>query len=77
MTSIATEKSPSGLLTTKIGLNIYANPQYFTKGVLEIKCLATLTIVYVYETSERLVTGSFKNKSIDRFSSERKGLVSL
>ncbi|KPM05773.1 chromatin assembly factor I P60 subunit-like protein [Sarcoptes scabiei] len=39
-----------------------AKPHYFRSGVLEIKCIATLILVYEYEAIENLVTGSSRNK---------------
>ncbi|OTF77806.1 chromatin assembly factor I P60 subunit-like protein [Euroglyphus maynei] len=56
------ERSTSTLVTSRIGLNIVAKPKYFHNGILVIKCMATLTLVYEYETIEHIVTGSSKNK---------------
>ena len=48
---------------------MYAKGADFQRGVLEIRCTATLTIVYEYESTEHLVTGSFKNRSLNNHNS--------
>ncbi|KAF7488390.1 hypothetical protein SSS_06551 [Sarcoptes scabiei] len=55
-------RSTSSLIASRIGLNMQAKPHYFRSGVLEIKCIATLILVYEYEAIENLVTGSSRNK---------------
>lgn len=71
--NVQEEKSSNGLLATQSMLNILARPNYFRHGILEIKCVATMTIVYEYDTTEHLITGSFKNKSVNRIPIWRKG----
>ncbi|XP_075679757.1 uncharacterized protein LOC113799130 isoform X1 [Dermatophagoides pteronyssinus] len=62
--NMTNERSTSTLVTSRIGLNLVAKPKYFHMGILEIKCTATLTIVYEYDAIEHLVTGSLvKNKN--------------
>lgn len=73
MRNVQEGKSSNGLVATQSMLNIQARPNYFRNGVLEIKCAATMTIVYEYDTTEHLVTGSFKNKSVNRIPVWRKG----
>ena len=58
-----------GLQATSLALNMYAKGADFQRGVLEIRCTATLTIVYEYESTEHLVTGSFKNRSLNNHNS--------
>lgn len=70
---LPSEKFHSGLVSSHIALNIHAKPHLFKKGIIEIKCVASLSVVLKYQTVERLVTGSFKNKSNNRVPSWRKG----
>lgn len=51
--------------TSSLALNMVAKAADFERGgVLEIRCTATLYVLYEYESTEHLVTGSFKNKSV-------------
>lgn len=56
-------KSGLNLASSQIGINIIANPKHFQNGVLQIKCIAKLIIIFEYDTTEYLITGSFKNKT--------------
>lgn len=63
----------TGPIESVLALNVIAHSNDFIRGILEIKCVATLSLWYKYDTTERLVTGSFKNKSIGQVN-WRKGL---
>lgn len=75
--NVSQDKLSSGLVTSESSLDLQARPTYFRHGILEIKCVAMMTILYEYETTEHLVTGSFKNKSVNRIPIWRKGRITL
>ncbi|CAG2170154.1 unnamed protein product [Oppiella nova] len=52
-----------GLQSTKLGLVFRATPNYFHRGVLRLRCTATLTLVYDFEAVEYVVSGTVKNKT--------------
>ncbi|CAG2169801.1 unnamed protein product [Oppiella nova] len=52
-----------GLQSSKQGLLLYATPNYFRRGLLNLKCTAILTLVYEFEAVEYVIAGSQRNKS--------------
>jgi len=68
------QTNSDGLQSTKLGLVFLATPNYFYRGVLKLRCTATLTLVYEFEAIEYVIGGTAKNKSHASSYSLSKGL---
>ena len=53
----------NGLQSSQLGLLLLATPNLFNRGLLSLKCTATMTLVYEFEAVEYVIAGSARNKS--------------
>ncbi|XP_054169260.1 uncharacterized protein LOC128966434 [Oppia nitens] len=62
--SYKTKTSVDGLQSSQLGLTFRATPNYFHRGVLRLRCTATLTLLYDFEAIEYVVSGgTARNKT--------------
>ena len=53
-----TQSLINGLQARKLGLSIHATPDLFVKGILKLRCSATILLTYSFEASRSLSGGA-------------------
>ena len=56
---------PNGLQAKQLGLRFRITPDVFKKGLIEVRCSATILITYEFEASRVISGGSIGSESID------------